>query len=71
MFDLTLSVLQCVVKAIASSKIYNAHVLVVCGSFVLGLCFVVQYLCLFKFYNHLTGKERAGCFYFGNLLDFV
>ena len=62
LFDLTLSVLQCVVKAIASSKIYNAHVLVVCVFF----CWVFVLLCsicvFLNFIIILLGKRELVAF---------
>ena len=35
---------------------------IVCGGYVLGPCFVIQYFVSFLFCNHLDGEEKAGCF---------
>ena len=50
-------------KAWINSNPLSAHStpsLIVC---VLGHCFIIQYLCHFKLFNHLTGEGRVGCFY--------
>ena len=31
-------------------------------AFVLGTCFVMSFMCPFKFSNHLAEEERVGCF---------
>ena len=42
----------------------NSLFVVVCDGFVIGPCFVMQYLLSFLFCNNLAEEERAGCFTF-------
>ena len=35
---------------------------IICGVYVFGPCFVIQYFVFFQFCNYIAGDERTGCF---------